>query len=168
MYREIVTRAVVGKGKIANSGEVLINVSNNITKVLGCWIINHYFVSNYENGKVFAKGKYDVHLWYGFNGDADTGIHKQTVDYIEEFSLNLKSNESINENNDYIIKCLKYPTCSGLSLNDKGVVSVKVEKELILDIIGETTLKVQTSTSCDEWEENDDINNIDVNYLNRG
>ena len=166
MYREIVTKAVIGKGKISNSGDVVVNAVNSVGKVLGCWIINHYYVSNYENGKVLAKGKYDVHVWYGGSGDGDTYIHKQTVDYIEEFTLRIKKEERISENNEYVIKCLKYPTCSSLSLNVDGTICVKVEKELSLDIIGETILKVQTSVSNNEdWLENEELNNINVDYL---
>lgn len=168
MYREIVTKAVVGKGKIINTGEVIVNPSNKASKVLGCWIINHYFISSYENEKVLAKGKYDVHIWYGYDDHKDTIIHKQTVDYIEEFSFNLKKGITINENNEFLIKCVKYPTCSGLSLDEDGNISVKVDKELNLDIIGEATLRVQISESCDdEWIDVGDINNINVNYLNK-
>ena len=165
MYREIVTKAVVGKGKISNSSEVIVSPINSASKVLGCWIINHYFVSNFDNGKVFVKGRYDVHVWYGFNDDTDTVVHKQTVDYYEEFSLNVKNGVGINENNEFTIRCLKYPTCSGLSLNSDGTVSVKVEKELSLDIIGEAKLKVQISES-DDWSSDEEINSINVNYLN--
>lgn len=166
MYREIVTKAVVGKGKIVSEGEVIVNVANSVSKVLGCWIINHYYVSNFDNRKVFAKGKYDVHIWYGYNNDSETAIHKQTVDYNEEFNLSLNHNEEIDDNNEFVIRCLKYPTCSGLSLNENGSISVKVEKELRLDIIGETKLRVQISKD-DDWANNEDINSINVNYLNR-
>ena len=165
MYREIVTKAVVGKGVINNDGEVVINPNNSVSKVLGCWIINHYFISSFDNGKVFAKGRYDIHVWYGFNNDTETIIHKQTVDYNEEFSLNIKNGEEIDESKEYVIKCVKYPTCNGLSLNDDGSVSVKIEKELNLDVIGETKLRVQISDD-DCWG-NDDISNINVNYLNK-
>lgn len=165
MYREIVTKAVIGKGKIANSGEVILNPTSAASKVLGCWIINHYFVSNFENGKVLAKGKYDVHVWYGCNNDSETTIHKQTIDYIEEFPLKIKENEEINEANEFIIKCIKYPTCSALSLNNDGTFSVKVDKELVLDIIGEAKLKVKISNAEDDWINNDDLNSINVNYL---
>ena len=41
VYSEIVTRAVVGKGKIFNNNEVVVNTNNVPSKVLGCWIINH-------------------------------------------------------------------------------------------------------------------------------
>lgn len=164
MYREIVTKAVVGKGKIANVSTVVVSPSNVVSKVLGCWIINHYYVNNYENNKVFAKGRYDIHLWYGYNSDSDTLVHKQTVDYIEEFNLRMKNNESISENNEFIIRSVKYPSCSGLSLNNDGSVSIKVEKELAMDVIGESKLRVQVS---DVEDVSDDLDNINVNYLKK-
>jgi len=164
MYREIVTKAVVGKGKIANVSTVAITPSNQISKVLGCWIINHYFVNNYEEGKVFAKGRYDVHLWYGYNSDSDTLVHKQTVDYIEEFPVKMKNNETVNQNNEFLIRSIKYPTCNGLTLNEDGTVSVKIEKELTLDVIGDAKLRVQVS---DMEDVSDDIDSINVNYLNK-
>lgn len=164
MYSEIVTKAVVGKGRIANDGEVLIDVEHNISKVLGCWVINHFFVSNFDNGKVFAKGRYDIHVWYGVDNDTDTVVHKQTVDYFEEFSLNVKNDVEIKEDNEFSVRCVKYPTCVGVSLNESGKISVKIEKELGLDVIGETKLKVQISSN-EEWL--DDISNINVNYMNK-
>ena len=166
MFREIVTKAVVGKGKIENNSEVLVNTNNVASKVLGCWVINHYFVSNFNNGKVFAKGRYDIHIWYGISGDTDTVVHKQTVDYFEEFNLFIKNDQTINENNEFVIRCVKYPTCNSLELNSDGTLSVKIEKELKLDIIGEAKLKVQIDDS-NNWVENDDLNSINVNYLNR-
>jgi len=168
MYREIVTRAVVGKGKIFNNNEVVVSVSNAPSKVLGCWIINHYYVSSFENGKAIARGKYDLHIWYGFNNDSDTIVHKQTIDYIEDFSLKMKNNEVLSEENELLIKCVKYPTCTSLNLNDDGTISVKIEKELNLDVIGEAKLRVQVSSKGEEeWVCGDDIDNIDVDYLNK-
>ncbi len=165
MYREIVTKAVVGKGTIFNSSEAIIDVNNNVSKVLGCWIINHYYVSVLENEQVFCKGKYDLHIWYGFNNDSDTNIHKQTIEYIDTFSLKMKNEETLSVDNELVTKCVKYPTCTSLVLNNDGVINVKIEKELILDVIGETKLKVQVTG--EEWNNSDDIDSIDVDYLNK-
>lgn len=165
MYREIVTKAVIGKGKIEDSGDIVIKVDNNISKVLGCWVINHYYVSSFENNKPIVKGRYDLHIWYGFNNDTDTSIHKQTIDYVHEFNVTVKDGEEISDNNELSVNCVKYPTCGGLSLNDDGNIIVKVEKELSLDVIGETKLKVQISNSSDEW--GNDLNSINVDYLNK-
>lgn len=168
MYREIVTKAVVGKGRISNNNEAIVVPLNKPSKVLGCWIINHYCVCSYENDGAVAKGKYDLHIWYGFDNDRDTIIHKQTVEYIETFILKMKNNEFLSEENDLLIKCLKYPTCTSLNLKDDGSISVSIEKELVLDVIGETTLKVQVGgLNDDEWVNNDDIDNINVDYLNK-
>lgn len=164
MFREIVTKAVIGKGKISNSGTIIINPSNAVSKVLGCWIINHYYVSGFEGGKVFVKGRYDLHLWYGYNNDSDTFLHKQTIDYIEDFSVKMKNGEVVDSSNEFVVKSSKYPTCNGLNLNEDGSINVVVEKELLLDVIGETTLKVQVS---DIEEVNGDIEDINVNYLHR-
>ena len=41
--REIVTRAVVGKGKKLFRLKQLVTPSNEAFSVLGCWIINHEF-----------------------------------------------------------------------------------------------------------------------------
>ena len=165
MYREIVTKAVIGKGKITNISTVTVSPANGVSKILGCWIINHYYVNDLEGDKVFAKGRYDVHLWYGCNNDSDTLIHKQTIDYVEEFNVKMKDNEAISDSNEFIIRNVKYPTCNGLTLNDDGTVAIKVEKELTLDIIGDAKLRVQVS---DTGDVNEDIeNSVNVNYLNK-
>ena len=42
-YKEIVTKAVIGKGKKKYTDSYEINVDNSPSTVLGFWIINHNF-----------------------------------------------------------------------------------------------------------------------------
>ena len=42
-YKEIVTKAVIGKGKKTIREERQINLGDKIDNVLGCWVINHNF-----------------------------------------------------------------------------------------------------------------------------
>ena len=79
----------------------------------------------------------------------------------------MKNGEVLSEENELLTKCIKYPSCTSLNLNEDGTISVKVDKDLNLDVIGETKLRVQVSSSEEEWVNNDDINNIDVDYLNK-
>lgn len=167
MYREIVTRAVVGKGRLFNTSEAIVKPDQNPSKVLGCWIINHYYVSSIEENKIMAKGKYDLHIWYGFNNDTDTFVHKQTIDYIEEYSVRMKNGEILSVDQELITKSIKYPTCNSLSLNDDGQISVKIEKELAVDVIGEATLRVQVTQMDEAWTQGEDIDSVDVDYLNK-
>ena len=43
-YKEIVTRAVIAKGKKLFTSEHLVNVNNNPSTILGVWVINHLLV----------------------------------------------------------------------------------------------------------------------------
>ena len=40
-YKEIVTKAVIGKGKKKYRNSYQISVEEKPTTILGCWIINH-------------------------------------------------------------------------------------------------------------------------------
>lgn len=45
MYKEIVTKAVIGKGKKYFKNNYNMMVENNANTILGCWVINHVLVS---------------------------------------------------------------------------------------------------------------------------
>ena len=40
-YKEIVTKAVIGKGKKKYKNSYQVTVENTPSTILGCWIINH-------------------------------------------------------------------------------------------------------------------------------
>ena len=42
-YKEIVTKAVIGKGKKYFKNNYTVEVDGKPTTVLGCWVINHKF-----------------------------------------------------------------------------------------------------------------------------
>lgn len=43
-YREIVTKAVIAKGKRVFTSENTVTATNQPSTVLGCWVINHLLV----------------------------------------------------------------------------------------------------------------------------
>lgn len=43
-YREIVTKAIISKGKKVFVHQNKLEASNGPTTVLGCWVINHHMV----------------------------------------------------------------------------------------------------------------------------
>lgn len=61
-YKEIVTKAVIGKGKKSFANRLEIIADNSPDTVLGCWIINHHFVGNNRNGVVVVNGSFDVNV----------------------------------------------------------------------------------------------------------
>lgn len=52
-YREIVTKAVVGKGRKYYKNVYDISVSDDVSNVLGCWIINHLLVVGDNHCKIY-------------------------------------------------------------------------------------------------------------------
>ena len=87
MLKEILTKAVVSKGKISDEKEIVLEVEKDVSKVIGCWVINHNYLSVVENNKVYASGCYDVHVWYALKDNTDTLLLKKTIDYKEEFVM---------------------------------------------------------------------------------
>lgn len=53
-YKEIVTKAVISKGKRLFKEERRVTVESP-TNILGCWIINHKFNGTRENNDIIIK-----------------------------------------------------------------------------------------------------------------
>ena len=78
-FKEIVTKAVVGKGKKATVSKHNIKPEQKPNTVLGCWIINHRFNGTSANGEVFVNGTYDVNVWYSYDNDSKTGVANGSI-----------------------------------------------------------------------------------------
>lgn len=155
------TKAVVSKGKILDNEELNFQIVENISKALGCWIINHKYLSVVENNKIYAHGFYDVHIWCSKDDNSDTFLFKETIEYKEEFKM-----ENLNfdrENNEYKIYCIEYPMCTNLQLIGNEL-KVTVKKGLALDVVGESKLLVQVS---ENFPQDDNSLGINTNYLNK-
>ena len=53
-YKEIVTKAVIGKGKKKYKDTYQVAVEQTPSTILGCWIINHNFKAQEDNGKTIV------------------------------------------------------------------------------------------------------------------
>ena len=62
--------------------------------------------------------------------------------------------------------CTKYPTCSSLTIKDNKI-SFNVDKDFVVDAIGEAVIKVQVSqVVVDEWSIDEEIDkNVNVDYI---
>ena len=68
-FREIVTKAVIGKGKKQFTDNLSLQAENTPTTVLGCWVINHTFSGEKINNIVNITGSYDINVWYSYDND---------------------------------------------------------------------------------------------------
>ena len=169
-YREIVTKAVVAKGKKKYKNSYQIIVDNEPTTVLGVWIINHNFKATDVGDKIKIDGSFDANVWYSYDNDTKTTVASKQITYTEEEKLDIQNKEITNK--DIIIRTLKQPTC--ISAKEEGkTISLDIEKELGIEIIGDTKVKISSVDDEDDtWEELDDetkqgeaIDKINPNYI---
>lgn len=149
-FKEIVTKAVVGKGKKYYKNTYTINTENTPTTVLGCWVINHNFKGFEENGKIVITGSFDVNIWYSYDNDTKTTVTTKTIDYREVVNVITRVN-SDTTNRDIIVRSLKQPSCVNAKENGNSI-EFDIEKELGIEIVGDTKVKIAIEDDEDPWD----------------
>ena len=152
LYKEIVTKAIIGKGKKYFKDNYYLEVDNNPSTILGCWVINHQFKGYKSNDKVGVNGSYDVNIWYSYDNDSKTMVANKKIEYNNLFNVKVKENSDLNSDTDIIIKPLKQPTCSSVNINSNKI-SFDIEKELGIEIVGDTKVKIAVEEDEDPWDE---------------
>ena len=168
LYREIVTKAIVGKGKKTFNNSYEIEVENTPTTVLGCWVINHTFKGYKTGDKVGIDGSFDVNIWYSYDNDSKTTVINKRIDYNEIVSVKIKDDTDLSNSTDIIVRVLKQPTCSKVNIKEGNKIGFDIEKELGVELVGEAKVKISVEGEEDPWDEIDvdnEINNINENYI---
>lgn len=166
--REIVTKAVVGKGKkLVRLTEALTPV-NEVYSILGCWIINHAYDARLDENKVIVNGAYEINIWYSYDNNTKTDIAKLNSSY----TTIIKTRQIVDDLNtdcrEVIVRTLQQPTCTNATISE-SVINVDVVIELVAEIIGETKVKVAILNQidpCDPYEVEDFENEINEDFLN--
>ena len=170
-YREIVTKAVLGKGKKVFTNKHFIEVSNTPNNVLGCWVINHNFKGDKDENSIVVTGSYDINIWYSYDSDTKTDVVKETFNYKEK--VNIKERDGVDYSDaSIIVRSLKDPCCSEVSI-DGNKINYTVEEEIGIELVGDTKVKILVDDNMDDWEEIVDEKDalkeidseVDENYL---
>ena len=165
-FKEIVTKAILGKGKKFFRNDYVLTTE--------CWVINHQFKGYESNGKITIEGSYDVNIWYSYDNNSKTSVVTKRQDYSEVVSVRKKENANLSSDNSIIVRSLKQPTCTNVNIVD-GNIEYTIEKELGIEIIGETKMKISVEEEEEPWDEIDEEmdekveeeidNNVDENYI---
>ncbi len=142
-YREIITKAVVAKGRKFTQSNHTIDPAHKPSSILGCWIINHKYEAEKRGKKVEIKGYYDINVWYSYKDNTQTEVVTDRVGYQETINLKYRDPDYIDDH-DVIAKVLQQPNCveAVISKKDHKIV-VTVEKEFLVEVIGETKVCVE-------------------------
>lgn len=159
--REIVTKAVVGKGKKTFTTTKTVTPEYQPTTILGCWVINHNFKGYRKGNKINIEGSYDVNIWYSCSGDTKTEVVRETTTYLEEVNVPKQDDTDIT-NEDIIIRSLKQPSCTRADIID-GKIEYTIQKELGIEIVGDVKVKISYDEEEDPWEIiTDDVDDNDI------
>ena len=150
LYKEIVTKAVIGKGKKSFKNNYTIEIEDNADTILGCWVINHKFEGYKVNEKVGVKGNFDINIWYSYENNSKTNVVNKNIEYEELLNVRLKPNVD-DINTDIIVRSLYQPNCSNVEINGKSL-KFTIDKELGIEIVGEEKVKIAIEEDEDPWD----------------
>ena len=169
-YKEIVTKAVVGKGKKYYKNTYTIDVETPVDTVLGAWVINHKFSGKEVGKKIEIDGSFDVNLWYSHDNDTKTSVITKNIPYTELVTVSQK--ETIDSGKrDIIVRSLKGPSCISAREDGSNII-IDIEKELGVEIVGDTKVKIAlVDDNEDSWDDlndtkKDEVDNINTDYIN--
>lgn len=158
MYKEIVTKAVIGKGKKTFRNTYELRTTDKIDTVLGCWVINHTMSGSNDNGRVRINGSFDVNIWYSYDNNTKTNVEARKISYTEIVNVHLKESSTLTNDSEILITSLKNPTVIDVSSKD-NLITYEIEKELGIEIIGDAKVKIQIMDS--DYEDYDIIDDTD-------
>ena len=167
-YKEIVTKAVIAKGKKNSTNKYTLETEEVPNTILGCWVINHTFNGTNLGNKVLVSGSFDVNVWYSYDNDSKTAVSTQKFNYSDTMRLNV---DDVSSSNEVIVKSIQQPTVSDVSIKD-GIVNLNINKELGIEIVGDTKIKGPVEELDDDYVELTDdeevskeIDKVDTDYL---
>ena len=164
-YKEIVTKAVIGKGKkIFTTNHVAIPSALPST-ILGCWVINHSFNGRKLGDIINVEGKFDVNIWYSTGGDTKTEVVSDTIAYSHDVSVRRKG-EIDNSTEEIIVRSLTQPNCMKAEIIEDKIHYI-VDKELGIELVGDTKVKIAIDEEEEPWEEIDSIDNEVIEKIDK-
>lgn len=167
MYKEIAAKTLTGKGRLSYFLEKELHLDDDVSKLLGCWIINLEYKEKVINKDVYLIGSYSIQLWYALNNDQKSSVYEEKIEFNEKVLMAYRDLEVLNDEMFIKVFISKYPTCIGMDLDENKNIKIKIESLFFLDVFQEAILFV----ACQD-KGNDNISldeeilmNVNPNYL---
>lgn len=145
-FREIICRAVCGKGRKFSQDAHRLTPPDSISTILGAWIINHSYEAEEAGDVVEITGHYDINIWYSHQNNTKTDVVKQTVSYVDQVPLSYFDRNVREGSVEVSALTTQPPNCIEAAISDDShFVIVRVEREFLVEVVGETKLTVAVS-----------------------
>jgi spore coat protein E len=144
MYREIIVKSLIKKGKINLHLEKEIILEEHVSQTLGCWIIALENEIENLNNEIFLKGNFSLQLWYATNNNQKSNVYQEKISFYEKVNMKEIDHCLLNEELFTKVFVLNYPTCTQMNLQDGKIflviegnfdVSCYQEKELVVSCL---------------------------------
>lgn len=169
-YREIITKAVVARGRKFTQSNHTVSPPTHPSSILGCWIINHKYEARKSGKNVEVSGSFDINVWYSHNDNTKTSVVTERVVYKDVIKLKYRDPDCLD---DHVVsaKVLQQPNCVEAVISKKGgKIVVNVEREFLVEVIGETKICVAVyhdHCPCDdEWDEVEELSDEEFEKIN--
>lgn len=153
--REIITKAVVAKGRKNTTSNHTIRPNHAPSSILGAWIINHAYKAEKVGKTVEVSGHYDINCWYSCNDNTKTDVATERVNYKDKIKLKYKDDNTIADR-EVVCKVLQQPNTVEATISPNGNrIVVTAEREFLVELIGETKLWVKLGEADfddDDWD----------------
>lgn len=160
-FKEIVTKAIIGKGKKTTNLNHVVETEDNINTVLGCWVINHVFNGINNNGKVLVNGSYDINIWYSYDNNTKTNVLVKRFTYQDIMNIKIKENGEITNTSEIIVRALNQPSVTDVNI-EQNKINLTVHKEMGVEVVGDTKVRVSVEDEFEDYEEIEEIENPEI------
>ncbi|MBU8907375.1 outer spore coat protein CotE [Desertibacillus haloalkaliphilus] len=176
-YREIITKAVCGKGRKFSQASHTIGPSHKPSSILGCWIINHRYEAEKKGDSVEVQGRYDINIWFSYNNNTKTEVATETVTYTDVVPLSSRDKNVLSDDLEVIARAVQQPNTLEATISPNGsTVVVQVEREFVVECIGETKVCVYVNPDgvmddfddeaiAEEVVDDEEFEDLDPNFL---
>ena len=168
MYREIIVKTLIGKGKYDSFEVKTLVLPECSSKTLGCWIINHQCNPEESKKNVVVNGSYDIQLWYALNNNQKSEVYNETIEFYEKVNMSYRDLKVIDNEIYTKVYVPKYPSCTSMELDENKKIKLKIEALYYVDTFQEALLVVNCSDDYveDVSIEEEIVMNVNPNYIN--
>jgi len=179
-HREIITKAVCGKGRKFTKATHSVSPTHRPSSILGCWVINHkYNAKKKSKDTVEINGSYDINIWYSYHENTKTEAITERVTYSDTIPLSIRDRHCISDDYDVVAKLTQQPNCLECKIEKKGhKITVEIERGFIVKVIGETKVYVKVDPSeyhhdhdDEDWDfelTDDELRDVNPDFIHTG
>jgi spore coat protein E len=151
--REIITKAVCGKGRKFSQVSHTVTPQHAPTSILGAWIINNQYEAARSSDGVEVLGTYDINIWYSYDKNTKTDVAKESISYVDVVPLTYLDKKHKAGTAEVSADATQEPNCVDASVSTHGEsVIIRVEREFAVEMVAETKVCIVVCNGgCDDF-----------------